>query len=132
MKDELRFGYRIRQLLDRDASQVDDAVADRLFTAREEALTRQRGVVAELSMAGGGHVATEPAFGYLRLILATMALSIGAAGSYFYWNTFEQATENAEIDSALLADEVPFSAYLDQGFIRWLDHVSQQEDSEQP
>jgi hypothetical protein len=42
----------------------------------------------------------------------------------YYWNAFEQVQENEEIDSALLADELPPSAYLDRGFHAWLERTS--------
>jgi hypothetical protein len=38
----------------------------------------------------------------------------------------EKAAENEEIDSALLADDLPINAYLDKGFQAWLsEHFSQ-------
>ena len=39
-------------------------------------------------------------------------------------DAFEQAREYEEIDSALLTDELPPSAYLDRGFHAWLEHAS--------
>jgi hypothetical protein len=56
-------------------------------------------------------------------LIAAMALVIGATGTY-YWNAYEQAQEYEEIDSALLADELPPSAYLDRGFHAWLERAS--------
>jgi hypothetical protein len=64
----------------------------------------------------------------LRTFVALVAVSIGVLGSH-YWSAFVQATENEEIDSALLADELPPSAYLDRGFDEWLERDS---DSESP
>jgi hypothetical protein len=58
-----------------------------------------------------------------RSLLAVLALIVGATGTY-YWNAFEQAREYEEIDSALLADELPPSAYLDRGFQAWLERAS--------
>ena len=58
-----------------------------------------------------------------------MALTVGAVGAY-YWNTFDQAVEHAEIDSALLADEVPFNAYIDQGFMAWLEQLKDSANSD--
>jgi hypothetical protein len=47
-----------------------------------------------------------------------------------YLERLQQAEEAAEIDSALLADEIPFNAYLDQDFLEWLDHLAQDESSQ--
>jgi len=129
MNDERQFGYRIRQILDRGSNDLNERVADRLRGAREAALERQRVAVTGLSLAGVGNFATDALSGRLRSFMAAAALLVGVAGSY-YWNNLQEASKIAEIDSALLADEVPFAAYLDQGFIQWLDHVSHQENSE--
>lgn len=130
MNDELQFAYRVRQILDRGTADMDQGVANRLYDARQGALAQQKVAVAGLSLAGIGHFASTSISGHARGLLAATALLIGAVGT-FYWNNFEEAAANAEIDSALLADEVPFSAYLDQGFMEWLDHLSRQEDSEE-
>jgi hypothetical protein len=60
---------------------------------------------------------------HVRTAFAVAALVIGATGTY-YWNAYSQAQEYEEIDSALLADELPPSAYLDKGFHAWLERGS--------
>ena len=49
---------------------------------------------------------------------------MGMAFTY-YWNELETADENAEVDSALLADELPIDAYTDQGFTAWQERSGQ-------
>lgn len=127
MNDELHFAYQIRQALNHGVDGLAPNTAMRLHEARQRSLAHQR-VVGELSLAGVGHRATESLIGHGRALLAVLALTVGAVGTY-YWNTFQQAVEHAEIDSALLADEVPFTAYLDQGFMEWLDRTAQEADS---
>ena len=51
---------------------------------------------------------------------AMLALLLGVSMAYV-WNGYSQASENEEIDSALLADDLPPSAYLDKGFQAWLE-----------
>lgn len=53
-------------------------------------------------------------------------LVVGVAG-VTTWNDFQKAAENAEIDSALLADDLPINAYLDKGFQAWLSEHSSQD-----
>lgn len=129
MSHELEFAYRVRRALDRGVVDLDARTAARLMKSRQAALDHLKVPAAAMSVAGVGGFS----LGYLshqgRGVLAAMALLIGAVGTY-YWNSFELAAERAEIDSALLADEVPFNAYLDQGFNEWLDHLAQQEDSD--
>jgi hypothetical protein len=68
---------------------------------------------------------------HYRGILAFVALAVGAIGVQV-WQNERDAAELAEIDSALLSDEVPPSAYTDQGFMEWLHHLSEQEDDSLP
>ena len=38
----------------------------------------------------------------------------------FYWHSVQYVTELEEVDSALLADDLPPDAFLDDDFISWL------------
>jgi len=129
MNYELEFAYRVRRVLDEGVDHLDKGAAARLRQSRQAALDRLAAPVAGLRLAGIGGLSTVHFSQQARGILAAMALLVGAVGTY-YWNSFEQAAEHAEIDSALLADEVPFNAYIDQGFQAWLDHVAQADDSD--
>ena len=121
----------VRRALDQSTANLDSRVESKLYAFRQEALKRQAQPVFALSLAGMGrgfeHFVTGPMQGKLRVVLAALALVIGASGVQF-WQNLQRASELAEIDSALLADEVSPSAYLDQGFMEWLTHRSQQED----
>jgi hypothetical protein len=120
--EELKFAHRIRQALNHGAENIDAQVADRLFAARQAALGRQK-AEAGFALAGGGRFGAQVLFGYGRTLIAAFALILGVASSY-YWNHFEQAAENEEVDSALLSDDLPPAAYLDKGFQAWLDGSS--------
>jgi hypothetical protein len=121
----------IRRVLDEGVANLDRKVLTRLYDARQDALLHQAQPVAALSMAGIGHFVVEPLQGHFRGILAVFALAIGALGVQF-WQNLQKASELAEIDSALLSDEVSPGAYLDQGFMEWLNHLSQQEEDSLP
>jgi len=123
MKEDSEFGYKARQILNEGLAALDRRVVGRLHQARQLALNSQRVPVSGLRIAGIGQVVELAFFSNARNLLAVVALSIGAMGTY-YWNAFEQAREFEEIDSALLADELPPSAYLDRGFHVWLERVS--------
>lgn len=122
--EELRFAHKVRQVLDLGTSNIDGRVAHRLFEARQQALGRQKVAVGRLHLAGMGGFSLELFPGYVRTVIAAFALMAGVVSTY-YWNGFEQAAENEEIDSALLADELPPAAYLDKGFQAWLERSSQ-------
>jgi hypothetical protein len=79
--------------------------------------------VGVLRLAGFEHGIDFGVGRHVRTAFAVAALVIGATGTY-YWNAYSQAQEYEEIDSALLADELPPSAYLDKGFHAWLERGS--------
>jgi hypothetical protein len=118
--DEQQLAIKFRQALNRGADNLDSGVAERLFVARQKALAGHRSRVGGLALAGFSHLSSDALWHHARTALAVTALVFGAAGTY-YWNDFQQADENEEIDSALLADDLPINAYLDQGFHAWLE-----------
>lgn len=124
MNQETEFGYKLRQILNLGTDNLDRGIAKRLHAARQEALGHQRVAARGMQLAGVSHFLTDAVFDHARGILAAIALLVGASGSYL-WHQFEQAAENEEVDSALLADDLPPAAYLDHGFRAWLERSSQ-------
>ena len=123
MNEDKEFGYKTRQILNQGVETLDEKVSVRLQKARQTALNCQRVPARGLRMAGVTHMMELAVLPNVRNLLAVFALTIGATGTY-YWNAFEQSREYEEIDSALLADELPPSAYLDRGFQAWLERAS--------
>jgi hypothetical protein len=129
--DDARFASTVRQILDNGTLRINEKVAVRLFEARQHALDRHVVTLERLTLAGVGRFFAESLQSHYRGILALLALLFGASGVQF-WQNFQSAAELAEIDSALLSDEVSPNAYIDQGFIEWLDRISQQEENSLP
>lgn len=126
MNEDTETGYKVRQILNQGLDAIDENVSKRLSLNRQAALECQRVAVGWLRMTRIGHVAALAmfvVFSSARSLLAIAALTIGLTGTY-YWKALEQTKERAEIDSALLADELPPSAYLDRGFTAWLERAS--------
>lgn len=121
--DEFQFAHKVAQALDAGAQNLPRATRDRLMAARRQALDHQKHAVAGLSLAAIGHYASDVLLPQARMVATLSALVLGVVGTY-YWNNFQQAAENEEIDSALLADELPINAYLDHGFRAWLERPS--------
>ena len=118
--NELHFARRIRQHLDQ-STQLERATADKLRSARELALSRQRPEPAPVvawadNVFGNG-------WGWAglsaRVILPAAALIVAVAGIY-NWQEKQRLAEIVEIDSQLLTDDLPIDAYLDRGFENWL------------
>lgn len=133
--NEPQTARRICRVLNQGTANLNEKTVGGLREIRHKALLRQAQPVAVLSFAGIGHgiahFVTDSLHNHYRGILAVLALLVGAMGAQL-WQNVQQATELAEIDSALLSDEVPPDAYTDQGFIEWLEHLSseqRQEDS---
>ena len=118
--NELYFARRIRQHLDQ-STQLERATADKLRSARELALSRQRPEPAPVvawadNVFGNG-------WGWAglsaRVILPAAVLIVAVAGIY-NWQEKQRLAEIVEIDSQLLTDDLPIDAYLDRGFENWL------------
>ena len=126
LHDERLFAYKVMHALDHGVDNLDGVTRNKLQAARQNALTHHKGksAVAGLSLAGVGHFTSDILLPQARTLAALFALAIGLTGAY-YWNNFQQAEENEEIDSALLADDLPINAYLDHGFHAWLEQPSE-------
>lgn len=125
MKNQFEDTKTIRQALDQGASSLSLTVTARLARARNHALGHQKVAAAgfSLGLAGIGSGMGDTILPLTRTLMAILALTLGLVGTY-YWNEFEQADENAEVDSALLADDLPIDAYTDHGFQAWLESSS--------
>ncbi|MBU1235677.1 MAG: DUF3619 family protein [Gammaproteobacteria bacterium] len=129
--DVVDFAERVRKVLDRGTADLGQHISVRLYEARCDALRHQATPVAALSLAGFGRVVGESLQSHYRGLLAFVALAIGVLGAQV-WQNGQEAAELAEIDGALLSDEVPPSAYTDRGFLEWLQRVSEPGDESLP
>lgn len=123
--NELQLPYKLRRYLDLSADAVDIETARRLHSARQRALACVPAHSARLAFAGFGHLSLDSVWPALRSAVALVVLAAGVAGMS-YWESLQQASEYAETDTALLADELPINAYLDRGFAEWLKDSSPQ------
>jgi hypothetical protein len=127
MNEELQFAHKVRHVLYEGTDTLDASIAARLHAARTAALDHQRQPVALLSLAGIGHLTADFFRSSLAPTVLAFALVIGAAGA-LYIDDVMQDSETEAIDSALLSDELPLNAYLDDGFQAWVDSTSPSSD----
>ncbi len=127
MNEDIEFIYKIRHILNQGTVSLDTDLQARLHQARQIALAHRHREAAATNtgfvLAGFSSWIAHQLYGHARSLAIVIALSVGTAG-ICYWNSIEQAQERDEIDSALLTDELPPSAYLDSGFQAWLDPTS--------
>jgi hypothetical protein len=132
--DDLNFAYKVRHALNETLDDLPASTTDRLAQARKMALARKKAHVevplsvrvtnTELASAGG--LLSQPFswLGRMGVALPLLALVIGLAGIYQYEQQ-ERIADLADIDAAVLSDELPLSAYLDHGFNAYLNQSEQ-------
>ena len=117
---------RLAHALDAGSQQLPYRVTHRLQLAREAALAAHGAVLAPAVLAtGGGTVLAmgfnprqdQPALGW-RLLATLLPIAAIIAGFMAIADLGDalEADETADIDEAVLTDEVPISAYADHGF----------------
>jgi Protein of unknown function (DUF3619) len=122
--DDINLAYKIRHALNENLDALPASTTERLAAARARALARKKAdaplrkqqahpalsIHAMLSMAGLGRVA---------VAVPLLACAFGLAGLYQYEQQ-QHIAELAELDAAVLSDELPLTAYLDHGFNAYL------------
>ena len=125
--DEINFAYKVRHALNENLEHLPKPTTDRLAAARKAALARKKNdspirvFVGQQALAGGARAFGEH-MSWLRrmgLVLPLLALVAGLIGIYQFEEQ-QRISEIAEIDAAVLSDELPLSAYLDHGFNAYL------------
>ncbi|GAB3544621.1 DUF3619 family protein [Noviherbaspirillum agri] len=125
---ELDFAYKIRHALNEDLDNIPAPTREKLASARKTALSRKKkrtpimAFIPQQIFAGqSGGFFSAPASWLNRMGLAIplIVLAVGLVGLYEFEHD-RHINDTAEIDVAVLADELPLSAYLDHGFNAYL------------
>ncbi len=87
------------------------------------ALSCQKQSVRKLSLAGIGQALSEHVLPHGRTTLAMILVILVALGSGLL-GEWQHTADLEEVDSALLADDLPIDAYLDRGFDAWVQNDS--------
>lgn len=127
--DDLNFAYKVRHALNEHLDQLPASTTDRLASARKAAMSRKKPHapvrLAQGQLAtGGGGVFSFSFLGRMGVIAPLLALVVGLAGIYEYEEQ-QRIAELAELDAAVLSDELPLTAYLDDGFNAYLEQRKQ-------
>lgn len=126
--DDLNFAYKVRHALNEQLDHLPPASAKRLAAARQAALARKKPdaptSLARGRLAGHAGLFSFALLGRMSVAIPLMALVVGLAGVYQYEEQ-KRIAEIAELDAAMLSDELPLTAYLDQGFNAYLEQRAQ-------
>jgi len=130
--DDINLAYKIRHALNENLDQLPAATTDRLAAARALALSRKKADAPVRSLVQE----KRPLFD-VRSLLASqwitraavaaplLAMVFGLAGVYQVERE-QRVAELADLDAAVLSDELPLTAYTDHGFNAYLAEQQQQ------
>jgi hypothetical protein len=125
---ESRFALRIASRLNERSQELGADVNERLRFAREQALSRARlarsgdlPMPMGITKAGAALLGRARSGWWIRLAsIVPMFALVGGLVTIQHWQDRNQISVAAEIDSALLADDLPPKAYSDAGFVEFL------------
>lgn len=126
--DDLNFAYKVRHALNEKLEAMPASATDRLAAARQAALARKKkeapvGLLQRVF--AGAHDGRGMVWaGRMSVAVPLLATAIGLASLYQYEQK-QHIAELAEIDAAVLSDELPLTAYLDQGFDAYVSQPQQ-------
>lgn len=130
--DDLNFAYKVRHALNERLDDLPASTTDRLAQARKLAMARKNAHVAapltvrQARFATAGHGDTggvlSQGFGWLgRMGVALpLLLLVGGLTGIYHFEEQQRIADLAEMDAAVLSDELPPTAYLDHGFNAYL------------
>ncbi|TKC80030.1 DUF3619 family protein [Trinickia terrae] len=131
---ELEFALKVRRALDENAANLPASAVGKLALARRAALARKKpeavtapvfvpvlahaGVNASMPASPPGQHRASPLRRLARMWpLVALVLGVMAVA---YWEDVQRSAELADIDAAMLSDDLPLNAYLDHGFNAYL------------
>lgn len=125
---DLNFAYQVRHALNENLDNLPPSTADRLASARKMALSRKKNenplqiAVSQRALAGSiGGLLGDPFSWLVKMSVAIPVIVLGVGlVSIFQMEEARRIKEIADIDAAVLSDELPLTAYADHGFNAYL------------
>ncbi|CAN7449896.1 DUF3619 family protein [Trinickia sp. LjRoot230] len=131
---ELDFAHKLCRALDENAARLPASAVDRLAAARRVALARKKPETVAAAafapvLAHAGAVPRDasrerperpvtPLRRFMRVW--PVVVLVASVAVIAYWENLQRAAELADIDAAMLNDDLPLNAYLDHGFNAYL------------
>ena len=130
LQDQDRFGRRVAARLTLGMAELPYEVSERLRAARTQAMARRKLVSAQAAVpsivASGGGTATlggrDESVSWWNRVASALPLLVLAGGlvAIHAIQNDQRANELAEVDAAILTDDLPPAAYADPGFTQFL------------
>lgn len=122
--DDINLAYKVRHALNEQLDALPDATTSRLAAARAAAMARKkpdapRSVVQASEKASIFSFFSGSTWGRVAVAVPLFALVAGLSSVYQHEQK-QHIAELAELDAAVLSDELPLTAYLDNGFNAYL------------
>lgn len=122
---QARLALRLAGGLSEQAASLPRDISERLRVAREQAVSRARHTrlaVPALALAGAAHGLPGASVSWWQRMASVAPLLVLVVGllAINQWTEREQVLAAAEIDTVLLADDLPPAAYTDPGFAEFL------------
>ncbi|MDB5991812.1 MAG: hypothetical protein JWQ10_3215 [Herbaspirillum sp.] len=131
---DTQFAYKVRHALDRNLDRLPESTTQRLAVARALAMSRKKQAAPfiqmqhspRLSGVTGGTMSfpsnDSKLFAWLGRLGVVLPILLGIVLFVGIYQSQERnrIAELADIDSEILSDELPISAYLDHGFKAYL------------
>jgi len=129
--DDINLAYKLRHALNENLDALPASTTERLAAARALALSRKKADAPTRQRKAGrlfdaGFHLSGAGLGRLGVAIPLLALVFGLGGLYQYEQQ-QRIAEIAELDAAVLADELPLTAYLDHGFNAYLESQQRQQ-----
>lgn len=129
--EDTNFAYSVRRALNEKLDDLPASTTDRLAAARMAAMARKKADAPARvrvsrtapALAGGasGFFANQFAWFNRVSVALPLLLVLGGMVGVYQYEQQQTVQELAEMDAAVLSDELPLSAYLDQGFGAYLE-----------
>ena len=122
--DDINLAYKVRHALNENLDNLPASTTDRLASARARALSRKKAdaparLQQSVPLFNFRALFSPTGLGRIGVAIPLLALVAGLGGVYQYEQQ-QRIAELAELDAAVLSDELPLTAYLDHGFNAYL------------
>ena len=125
---DINFAYKVRHALNEQMDNIPSETISKLAAARQLAMSKKKAdvparilVSAHVLAGSAGGFFSQPLSWLTRLgVAAPILAGIVMFSGLYQYEQQHQTKDLATIDAAVLADEVPPSAYLDGGFNAYL------------